>query len=238
MPKHSKRFQAANESVDRTKRYELAEAVKTLLEAPKAKFDESVEVHVRLGVDPTHQDQQVRGTVSLPHGTGKTVRVIAFASGEAARAAREAGADEVGTEDLVKKIQGGWLEFDAAVAAPDAMRFIAPLGRVLGPRGLMPNAKAGTVTEDVARAVRDVKAGRVEFRLDKLANVHVAVGKISMGADKLVANIAALIDGVIRAKPEKSRGISLRAIAISSTMGPGIHLDVGAAQQEAARLAA
>ncbi|MBM4437378.1 MAG: 50S ribosomal protein L1 [Actinobacteria bacterium] len=238
MARHGKRYLAAAQLIDRSKRYGIAEAVQLLLSAPQAKFDETVELHLKLSVDPSHQDQQVRGTVVLPHGSGKSVRVIAFATGDAAQAAREAGADVVGAEDLVKRIQGGWLGFDAAVASPDVMRLIAPLGRVLGPRGLMPNAKAGTITEDVGRGVRELKAGKVEYRIDRLANVHVAVGKVSMGAGKLAANAGVLIDAIMRAKPEKAKGQFVRGLAVTTTMGPSVRLDIGAAQREAATLAA
>ena len=179
MPRHGKRYRQAAELVDAEARLSISDAVDQLVQFPPAKFDETVELHMRLGVDPTHQDQQVRGTLSLPHGTGRTIRVIAFATGDGAEEAREAGADEIGTDDLAKRIQGGWLDFEAAVAMPDTMRIIGPLGRILGPRGLMPNARAGTVTNDVGRVVKDLKAGRVEFRVERLANIHVRAGKVS-----------------------------------------------------------
>ena len=237
MPRHGKRYRAAAELVDSHTRYGLGDAVRVLLAAPKTNFDETVELHAGLGVDPTHQEQQVRGTVTLPHGTGKDLRVIAFASGDAAQQARDAGAAEVGTEDLAKRIQAGWLDFDAAVATPDNMRVIGPLGRILGPRGLMPNARAGTVTNDIGRAVNELKAGRVEFRLDRLANVHVAVGKVSMGEESLRSNLASVIDALMRARPSATKGTYLQGLAIASAMGPGISLDVVRAPQEAAELA-
>jgi large subunit ribosomal protein L1 len=232
--KHGKRYRHAREAVPKNGHHGLEEAVELLVGLPTAKFDEAVELHVRLGVDPAHADQQVRGTLLLPHGTGRQVRVIVFASGDRAQEARDAGADEVGTEELAKKIQGGWVDFDAAVATPDNMRIIGPLGRVLGPRGLMPNARAGTVTDDVARVVEELKAGRVEFRVDRLANLHIVVGRISMGRDALLENLKAVIDAISRARPRAVKGIYVHTLSICSSMGPGIPLDPQAVLVEAA----
>ena len=195
---------------------------------PPSSFDASVEAHLRLGVDPRHADQMVRGTVVLPHGTGKVVRVAVFAQGEKAQEALRAGADEVGGEDLVKKIEAGWLEFDVALATPDSMGLVGKLGKILGRRGLMPNPKAGTITFDLERAIKEVKAGRVEFKVDKAGIVHVAVGKSSFEADALVENLAALVDAVNRAKPAGAKGQYLKTLTIASTMGPGIRVDVPA----------
>jgi large subunit ribosomal protein L1 len=195
-----------------------------------AKFDETVEVAMRLGVDPKHADQMVRGTVVLPHGLGKSKRVIAIASGDKVREAREAGADEVGGDDLVQKIQGGWMEFDAVVATPDMMKSVGKLGKVLGPRGLMPNPKTGTVTLDVARAVREVKAGKVEFRVDKTGIIHCPVGKVSFAAEKLAENAQALIASILKAKPATAKGRYVRSIVISSTMGPGVPIDLASVE--------
>ena len=238
MPKHGKRYRSALETLDSARRYGLAEAVETIAALPSAKFDETLELHVRLGVDPTHQEQQVRGTVTLPHGTGKTVRVIAFASGDSAAAAREAGADEVGTEELAQRIQLGWLEFDAAVATPDNMRIIGPLGRILGPRGLMPNARAGTVTRDIGRVIGELKAGRVQFRFDRQGIIHAPFGKLSLGRNGLVENLASVVDAIVRARPAAAKGTYLRSMAIAATMGPSVRLDPVAAQEEASRAAA
>lgn len=232
MPKHGKRYRAAAAKIDRERRYSLDEALRTLLEAGgAAKFDESVEVAVRLGVDPRQADQNVRGTVVLPHGTGKAVRVLVFAKGEKAREAEEAGADHVGAEEIVQKIQGeGWLEFDVAIATPDMMGQVGRLGKVLGPRGLMPNPKVGTVTFDVGKAVREVKAGKVEFRVDKAGIVHVGIGKRSFGADKLRDNAQALLSTLVRIKPAAAKGQYVQAIALSTTMGPGIRVDPAVAR--------
>jgi len=227
MAKHSKRYRAAAAAIDRARRYPIDEAVRTLLDAGgEAKFDESVEVAVRLGVDPRQADQNVRGTVVLPHGTGKSVRVLVFAKGEKAREAQEAGADHVGADDLVKKIQEEqWLEFDTAIATPDMMGQVGRLGKVLGPRGLMPNPKVGTVTFEVAKAVREVKAGKVEFRVDKAGIVHVPVGKRSFGADKLLDNVQALLTSLVRAKPAAAKGQYVQTIALATTMGPSVRVD-------------
>ena len=225
---HGKRYQDAVKLVDRDRTYSITEAVGLARETSNTKFDASVEAHLRLGVDPRHADQMVRGTVVLPHGTGKVVRVAVFAQGEKAQDALRAGADEVGAEDLVKKIEAGWLEFDVAIATPDTMGQVGRLGRILGRRGLMPNPKAGTVTFDIERAVREVKGGRVEFKVDKGAIVHVPVGRASFDADQLAANLAALVDAINRAKPSGAKGTYLRTLTIATTMGPGIRVDIPA----------
>jgi len=226
MAEHGKRYQDLNKLVDRTLVYPIAEAVALAKETSNVKFDASVEAHLRLGVDPRHADQMVRGTVVLPHGTGKIVRVAVFAQGEKAQEALRNGADEVGAEDLVKKIEAGWLEFDVAIATPDTMGQVGRLGRILGRRGLMPNPKAGTVTFDIERAVREVKAGRVEFKVDKGAIIHGPVGKVSFNEQQLAENLAALIDAVNRAKPSGAKGQYLRTLSIATTMGPGIRVDI------------
>jgi len=226
MTQHGKKYVEAAKLVDRTKAYGPLEAVGLVKETSVVNFDPSVEAHIRLGVDPRHADQMVRGTVVLPHGTGKVVRVAVFAQAEKAQEALRAGADEVGGEDLVKKIEGGWLEFDVAIATPDMMGMVGKLGRILGRRGLMPNPKAGTVTFDIERAVGEVKAGRVEFKVDKGAIIHVPVGKASFSEEALVANLAALLDAVNRAKPSGAKGTYLRTVTIASTMGPGVRVDL------------
>lgn len=222
---HSKKYKAYREKVDRRKRYPLNEAVKILKENKFAKFDESVEVAVRLGVDPKHADQMVRGTVALPNGTGKSVRVAVFAQGDKAAEAKEAGADFVGAEDLADKIKGGWTDFDVAVATPDMMRVLGPLGKVLGPRGLMPNPKTGTVTMDIARTVKELRGGRIEFRVDRQANVAVSVGKLSFGETQIAENVHAFVDAIMRAKPASAKGSYMLSVSICSTMSPGIKLD-------------
>jgi large subunit ribosomal protein L1 len=222
----TKRTKTAEAVYDRAKDYSVEEAFGILKKLPNAKFDESVDLSLRLGVDPKHADQMVRGAIVLPHGIGKQVRVAVFAKGEKDREAREAGADVVGAEDLVEKIQGGFMDFDSAIATPDLMGQVGRLGKVLGPRGLMPNPKVGTVTFDVARAVREVKAGKVEFRVDKAGNVHVPVGKKSFSEPALIANALALLEAIVRAKPAAAKGQYLRSVTLSSTMGPGIRLDV------------
>ena len=221
----SKRYRAAAEKVDSKRKYPLSEAIKTLKTLPPTKFDQTVTLSFKLGVDPKQSDQMVRGTCPLPHGSGKTVRVLVFASGPAAEAAREAGAEFVGYEDLIKKVTGGFADFDVAVATPSAMTEVKKLGKVLGPRGLMPNPKAGTVTEDTARAVREVKAGRVEFKLDKNANVSVPVGKFSFGEDALVQNGRAVIEAVVKARPATAKGSFVEAITLAATMSPGVSVD-------------
>ncbi|MDP2701586.1 MAG: 50S ribosomal protein L1 [Candidatus Rokubacteria bacterium] len=225
MPVMTKRLKATEALIDRTKTYSVEEAMDIVKKAPPAKFDESVDLSLRLGVDPKHADQMVRGAIVLPHGIGKTVRVAVFAKGEKEREAREAGADVVGAEDLVEKIQGGFLDFDSTIATPDLMGQVGRLGKVLGPRGLMPNPKMGTVTFDVGRAVREVKAGKVEFRVDKAGNVHVQVGRKSFPQESLVANAMALLEAIVKAKPAASKGVYLRSLTLSTTMGPGIPVD-------------
>ncbi len=222
---HGKRYKEALAKVDRDHLYSPREAIRIIKELPSSKFDETVELSIRLGVDPRKADQMVRGAVTLPKGTGKTMRVAVFAKGENARAAEAAGADVVGAEDLGERISGGWLDFDAVVATPDMMPTVGKLGRVLGPRGLMPNPKSGTVTDDVARAVGDIKGGRIEYRTDKHGNLHLIVGKKSFDEADLVENYAAIIDEVVRAKPAASKGRYLKGIALSTTMGPGIRID-------------
>ncbi len=221
-----KLYAKASAQVDETKAYPVEEALELARRVAYAKFDETVELAVRLGVNPKYADQMVRGAVVLPHGTGKSVRVLVFAKGEKEREAREAGADFVGAEDMVEKIQGGWLDFDTAVATPDLMGQVGRLGKILGPRGLMPNPKVGTVTFDVARAVREVKAGKVEFKVDKAGNVHVPVGKKSFPAERLIANAHAVLEALVKAKPSGAKGQYLRSITVSTTMGPGVPVDV------------
>jgi large subunit ribosomal protein L1 len=228
MAKHGKKYLEAAKLVDHERIYPPDEAAELVKQTTTVSFDATIEVHLRLGVDPRHADQMVRGTVVLPNGTGKTVRVAVFAQGEKAQEALRAGADEVGSEDLVKKIEAGWLEFDVALAAPDTMGMVGRLGKILGRRGLMPNPKSGTITFDLERAVREVKAGRVEFKVDKAGIIHVPVGKASFGADELVANLATLVDSVNRARPSGAKGHYMRGLTIASTMGPGIRVDVPA----------
>jgi large subunit ribosomal protein L1 len=220
-----KRYSAAAGLVDRERQYSPAEALKLVKEFPAAKFDETVEVAFRLGVDPRKADQMVRGTVSLPHGTGRSVRVAAFATGEKAREAEEAGADMVGGEDLVNEVLKGAIDFDAAVATPDVMSLVGRAGRVLGPRGLMPNPKAGTVTADIGKAVRDIKAGKLEYRVDRQGNLHLVIGKRSFDDQRLAENYLAVVDEVIRAKPSAAKGRYLKTVSLSTTMGPGIRID-------------
>jgi len=226
MGHRGKRYQAAKEKVDSTRRYPLDEALRLLPETSYARFDETVEVAVRLGVDPRKADQVVRGSVLLPHGTGKPVRVLVFARGDKQREAQEAGADWVGAEELVERIaKEGWLEFDRAVATPDMMPVVGRIGKILGPRGLMPNPKVGTVTFEVARTVKELKQGRVEFRVDKGGIVHVPVGKVSFGPERLKENVLALVETLVRLRPASSKGTYLRSVALSTTMGPGIKVD-------------
>jgi len=224
MPKHGKKFRDAQARVPEGSTFQPAEAVSLVKELSFAKFDETVEAAVRLGVDPRHADQIVRGAVVLPHGTGKTARVLVIAQGDRAREAEEAGADFVGTE-YVQKIKDGWLDFDVCVATPDMMGQVGQLGRILGPRGLMPTPKAGTVTMDVSRAVREIKAGKIEFRVDRMGNVHVPIGKVSFEPAKLEENLSAFMDTVIRAKPAAAKGQYVRGVTVSSTMGPGVPVD-------------
>ncbi|MDI9258866.1 50S ribosomal protein L1 [Alicyclobacillus sendaiensis] len=225
MAKLSKRLQELHKLVDRDKLYDVDEAMDLVKKTATAKFDETVEVAVRLGVDPKKQDQQVRGAVVLPHGTGKTPRVLVFAKGEKAREAQEAGADFVGDEDLIQKISQGWLDFDVAVATPDMMPAVGRLGRILGPRGLMPNPKTGTVTFDVARAVNEIKSGKVEYRLDKAGIIHCPIGKASFEKEQLVENFRALMSALVKAKPPAAKGTYVRGVTVSSTMGPGIRVN-------------
>ncbi|MGN0528832.1 MAG: 50S ribosomal protein L1 [Eubacterium sp.] len=223
--KHGKKYTDGAKLIDRTNLYTSREALDLVAQTAKAKFDETVEVHVRLGVDSRHADQQVRGAVVLPNGTGKDVRVAVFAKGDLAKAAQDAGADFVGDADLVQKIQGGWMDFDVAIASPDMMGFVGRLGKVLGPRGLMPSPKAGTVTMDVAKAVQEAKAGKIEYRLDKTNIIHCPIGKVSFGTDKLMENFNALLDAIIKAKPEASKGQYIKSCAVASTMGPGVRIN-------------
>ena len=230
MAKRGKRYQEVAKLVDREKLYSPAEAIALVKKCASAKFDETVEVAMKLGVDPRHADQQVRGTVVLPHGTGRDVRVLVFAKGEKANEAREAGADFVGDEDLAEKIQGGWTDFDVAIATPDMMGVVGRLGRILGPRGLMPNPRTGTVTMEVAKAVEESKAGKVEYRVNREAGIHVPIGKVFFTEEQLLENFYALMGAVIRARPASAKGTYLRRAFVSSTMGPGIRLNT----QEAA----
>lgn len=224
MPR-SKRMSQALQLVDRDRNYALREAVELLKSAPSAKFDESIDLSVNLGVDPKHADQMVRGGIVLPHGTGKTVRILVFAKGEKEKEAQAAGADHVGADELAKKIQEGWLEFDRVIATPDMMGVVGRLGKVLGPRGLMPNPKLGTVTMDVTRAVSEQKSGKVEYRVEKAGIVHVSVGRKSFSIEQIVDNATALIDALMRAKPASAKGTYLKKISISTTMGPGLRVD-------------
>jgi len=225
MSKHSKAYRAAAEKIDRSVLYSPLQAVTLAKDSASTKYDSTVDVAVRLGVDPRQADQMVRGTVNLPHGTGKTARVLVFATGANADAAREAGADFVGSDELVEKVSEGWLDFDAVVATPDLMGKVGRLGRVLGPRNLMPNPKTGTVTMDVAKAVSDIKGGKIEFRVDRHANVHFIIGKASFSADQLADNYAAAIDEILRLKPASSKGRYLKKVTVSTTNGPGVGVD-------------
>jgi large subunit ribosomal protein L1 len=232
MSRHGKKFIAAKESAGSETR-EIGRALESVRKVAFAKFDETVEVSLRLGVNPKHADQMVRGTVVLPHGTGKSKRVLVLASGEKIKEAEEAGADHAGGAELVEKIQGGWLEFDAVIATPDMMREVGKLGRVLGPRGMMPNPKTGTVTFDVAQAVQEIKAGKVEFRVDKTAIIHVPVGKLSFDDTQLKENTLALVQAVMRAKPSAAKGKYLLSVHVASTMGPGVRVDPASVEQTA-----
>src|SRR6266496_2388484 len=222
---HGKNYRKAADQIDRDKLYSPADAVKLAKQTSPVKFDATVEVAMRLGVDPRKADQMVRGTVNLPHGTGKTARVIVFAQGAKAEEAVAAGADEVGTDELVARIQGGWLEFDAAIATPDQMAKIGRIARILGPRGLMPNPKTGTVTMDVTKAVNEIKGGKITFRVDKHSNLHLIIGKASFSEDQLIDNYAAVLDEVLRVKPSAAKGKYLRKVTVTTTMGPGVPVD-------------
>jgi large subunit ribosomal protein L1 len=229
MPKHGKKYREAAKLIEPERRYEIGEACELLPKLSLSKFDGTVELHLRLGVDPRHADQLVRGTVVLPHGTGRSVRVIVFAQGEKAQEALRAGADDVGGDDLVKKIDEGWFEFDVAIATPDMMGVVGRLGKKLGPRGLMPNPKSGTVTFDIERAVGEIKSGRVEFKVDRAGIVHVPVGKASFTPEQLAANVAALVDAVQRSKPSGAKGTYMRTLTLAPTMGPGVRVDIPSA---------
>jgi len=228
MPKHGKKYAEAVKNVNQEAFYDSREAVELVKKMAAAKFDETVEVAVRLGVDPKKQDQAVRGVVVLPHGTGKTKRVLVFARGDKAKEAEAAGADFVGDVDMINKIQQGWFDFDVCVATPDMMSEVGKLGRILGGKGLMPNPKAGTVTFDVSKAVQEIKAGKIEYRLDKAGQIHAPIGKVSFDAEKLSENLKALIDALVRSKPAAAKGIYLKGAAVSSTMGPSVKLNLGA----------
>jgi large subunit ribosomal protein L1 len=225
MAKRGKRYREAAAKVDRNRRYPFTEAVELALQTASSKFDETLDAAVALGVNPRHADQMVRGAVVLPHGLGRTVRVLVFAKGEKEKEALEAGADYAGAEDLIERIKGGWLEFDKAVATPDIMGQVGKIGKILGPRGLMPNVKVGTVTFEVAKAVNELKGGKVEFRVDRAGVVHAPVGKASFGADKLLQNLASLMEALVRLKPATSKGAYMKGIYVSTTMGPGIPVD-------------
>jgi large subunit ribosomal protein L1 len=225
MGKHGKRYLEGAKLVTADALYGPADAIRLLKQMPKAKFDENIDVAIRLGIDPKQADQQVRGTVALPAGTGKSVRVLVFAKGEKAKEAEAAGADYVGAEEFVEKIQGGWTDFDVAIATPDLMSLVGRLGRVLGPRGLMPNPKAGTVTFDISKAVKEIKAGKIEYRVEKAGILHTGIGKASFTEEQLLANLMALLEAVVRAKPASAKGQYLRSLALSTTMGPAVRVD-------------
>ena len=223
--KHGKKYVDSAKLIDRSNQYEVSEALDLVVKTGKAKFDETVEVHVKLGVDGRHADQQVRGAVVLPNGTGKSVRVLVFAKGDKVQAAQEAGAEYIGDEDMIAKINGGWMDFDVVIASPDMMGLVGRLGKVLGPRGLMPNPKAGTVTPDVAKAVTEAKAGKIEYRLDKTNIIHCPIGKVSFGIEKLQENFDALLNAIVRAKPAAAKGQYIRSCSVASTMGPGVKIN-------------
>ena len=225
MPKRGKKYLESRKKVINETRYHFAEAVKMIIDSSYAKFDETVDIAIRLAVDPRHADQMVRGTVVLPNGLGKKIKVLVFAKGEKEQEALDAGADFTGSDDLIEKVKSGWFNFDKAVATPDMMGSVGKIGRLLGPRGLMPNAKTGTVTFDVARAVAELKAGKIDFRVEKAGIVHAPMGKVSFGAEKIIQNLTALLETIIRLKPASSKGTYLRSIVMSTTMGPGIKLD-------------
>jgi len=231
MSKSGKRIEKAWSMVDAEKLYSLAEAVSLISQFPKAKFDESVDLVVRLGVDPKKAEENVRGTVALPHGRGKTLRVVAFCKPERQAEALKAGADFAGADDLIQKVQGGWLDFEVAVATPDVMGLVGKIGKLLGPRGLMPNPKVGTVSADLTKAITEIKAGRVEFRVEKAGLVHVGIGKVSFGAEKLQENMGSLLESIVKAKPKTSKGVYLKSIHVSTTMGPSIQIDASPYRQ-------
>ncbi len=233
MPKHGKKYLEAAKKIDRTREYSPRDALELVKETAYANFDETVELHIRTNLDPRKADQQLRGTVVLPHGTGKQVRVLVFAEGDAAKAAEEAGADYVGGEELAKKIQQGWTDFDVAIATPDMMRIVGRLGRILGPRGLMPSPKAGTVVpaEDLPRVIKEAKSGRIEYRLDKTANIHVPSGKVSFSVDQLLENMATVMEAIVNNRPAGAKGQMIRRVAVTSTMGPGVRVSVAEASQ-------
>lgn len=224
MPKHGKRYEEAFKSIEKNKLYDPDEAINLIKNMPKTKFDETVEISIRLGVDPRHADQQIRGAVVLPYGTGRTVKVAVFAKGEKAKEAEEAGADKVGADDLVAEVQSGVIDFDIAVATPDMMGAVGRLGKILGPKGLMPNPKTGTVTFDVAKAIQEIKAGKVEYRVDKTGIIHVPIGKVSFDAEKLASNFRTLMDVIAKAKPATAKGTYIKSVVLSSTMGPGVKI--------------
>ena len=234
MKSHGKGYNNALAKIDRATRYPLEEGLKLVHQTKRAKFDETVELAVRLGVDPKQADQNIRGTVALPHGMGKTVRVVAFAKGDKVKEAEDAGADFVGSDELIKKITEGWLDFDNAVATPDMMGAVGRIGKILGPRGLMPNPKTGTVTMDIAKAVKEIKAGKLEFRVDKAGIVHIPVGKASFDMEKLVENARAILTAILRAKPASAKGNYIQGVTVSTTMGPGIKIDVNEVRAMAA----
>ncbi|MDA8404578.1 MAG: 50S ribosomal protein L1 [Desulfobacteraceae bacterium] len=225
MPKHGKKYQEAKAKVEPLKRYSFEDAVVGALGSSFVKFDETVDIAVKLGVDPRHADQMVRGSIILPNGIGKEVKVLVFAKGEKEKEAQEAGADFVGNDELIEKIKGGWFGFDKAVATPDVMGIVGKIGKMLGPRGLMPNAKTGTVTFDIARTIKELKAGKIEFRVEKAGIIHAPMGKVSFGVEKILGNISAFIDSVVRIKPASSKGTYIRSIGVSTTMGPGFKID-------------
>lgn len=233
MPKHGKKYVESAAKVDRFNQYPPVEAIDLVKNLSYAKFDETVELHARLNVDPRHADQNVRGTVSLPAGTGRSVRIMVFADGEAARAAEEAGADYVGTDEYVERIQEGWLDFDVAVAIPQAMGKVGRLGRVLGPRGLMPNPRAGTIAQpdDIASTIQELRQGRVEFRVDRAGNLHIPIGKVRFTTEQLMQNLTAVMDAILRARPASVRGRLIRQLTLTSTMGPGVRLDIAEARE-------
>jgi large subunit ribosomal protein L1 len=234
MKRHGKGYNAALSKFDRVTRYPLEEGLKLVQETKRAKFDETVELAVRLGVDPKQADQNIRGTVALPHGMGKAVRVVAFAKGDKVKEAEDAGADFVGSDELIKKITEGWLDFDNAVATPDMMGAVGRIGKILGPRGLMPNPKTGTVTMDIAKAVKEIKAGKLEFRVDKAGIVHIPVGRASFSEEKLIENARAVLTAILRAKPASAKGNYIQGVTVSTTMGPGIKIDVNQVRAMAA----